>query len=63
MTDEPSFCVVCAWRKDCQKKYLGHGSELRCRDFTRDVTIKKENVNDTKADSGDTEGGPGTSQE
>ncbi len=49
MIDEPSLCVVCAWRKDCKKKYL-HGKEvsLRCSDFTRDATIKKDKADAEK---------------
>ncbi|OPY60250.1 MAG: hypothetical protein A4E57_04519 [Syntrophorhabdaceae bacterium PtaU1.Bin034] len=58
MADEPNFCVICAWRKECQKKFL-HAQDvtLRCRDFTKDVTIKKEKVDDKETNRGDDKGG------
>lgn len=41
MKEEISVCVVCAWRRDCQKRFLKReGAGLRCPDFSRDVTIK-----------------------
>jgi hypothetical protein len=47
MTKEPALCVVCAWRKDCQKKFLRSGEvTLRCPDFARDVSIKDEEKKD-----------------
>ncbi len=37
--EEKNICVICAWRKDCQKKYsLAHGQ--KCLEFTRDLTLK-----------------------
>lgn len=37
----PSICVVCAWRADCKKKYsLAGGMNLRCPEFSRDVTLR-----------------------
>jgi|YelNatPaOPRAMG01_1025707.scaffolds.fasta_scaffold254967_2 hypothetical protein len=36
---EPELCVICAWRKDCQKKFtLAYGQ--KCPEFTRDLTLK-----------------------
>ena len=35
---EPLICLVCAWRKDCLKKYSFTGGQ--CLDFSRDVTVK-----------------------
>ncbi|MDP3182959.1 MAG: hypothetical protein Q8M54_09115, partial [Desulfobaccales bacterium] len=37
-TQEPSICVVCAWRETCVKKYSFTGQH--CLEFTRDLTIK-----------------------
>jgi hypothetical protein len=38
---EPELCLVCAWRRDCQKKYsLAHGQ--KCLEFTRDVALKPQ---------------------
>ena len=37
------LCAVCAWRRDCLKKYkYESSSRLKCPDFTRDVTIRDE---------------------
>ena len=35
---EPSICLVCAWRADCVKKYSFTGQH--CLEYTRDLTIK-----------------------
>ncbi len=36
------FCTICAWRENCQKRFIERGdkSDLHCIDYTRDVTIK-----------------------
>ncbi len=54
MTTGQSLCVVCAWRKDCVKKFQkGKGVTLQCPDFTRDVSIKDtEKADVEKSDSG-----------
>jgi hypothetical protein len=38
LKQEPLICLVCAWRKDCLKKYSFTGGQ--CLDFSRDVTVK-----------------------
>ncbi len=55
MNTEPTLCIICAWKKDCQKKFLrGKDATLRCPDFTKDVSIKdREKLDDQKKDSGD----------
>ncbi|MCX5798186.1 MAG: hypothetical protein NTU90_01240 [Proteobacteria bacterium] len=55
MNTEPSLCIICAWKKDCQKKFLrSKDATLRCPDFTKDVSIKdREKLDDQKKDSGD----------
>ena len=59
MVNERTLCVVCAWRKDCQKKFLRTESSLRCADYSRDMSIKdmssKDGVksNGTKEIGGD----------
>jgi len=55
MSDEPTLCVVCAWRERCTKKFI-HGKEvsLRCPDFTKDLQIKKDKMDaeiDTSKDN------------
>ncbi|MBM4294909.1 MAG: hypothetical protein FJ126_08410 [Deltaproteobacteria bacterium] len=39
---EPSICVVCAWRGDCVKKFSFDGQH--CLEFTRDITLKPKPV-------------------
>lgn len=55
MNAEPSLCIICAWKKDCQKKFLrSKDVTFRCPDFTKDVFIKdREKLDDQKKDSGD----------
>lgn len=41
METEQTFCIICAWRENCQKRFLqGKDIQLRCPDFTRDLMIK-----------------------
>ncbi len=56
---EPAICQVCAWRGECQKKFMGgHDRAFRCTEFTRDRGAReKESPNDTKDDRGDPRGG------
>lgn len=43
LIDERSICAICAWRGDCQKRFNFESSgQLRCPDYTRDVSIKSE---------------------
>jgi hypothetical protein len=39
---EPSICVVCAWRENCVKKFSFTGQH--CLEFTRDLTLKAKPV-------------------
>ncbi len=34
------FCVICAWRETCAKKFSVPDGGAHCPDFTRDVSIK-----------------------
>ena len=39
--DERKFCLLCAWRQFCQKKFSYSGDvALYCADYVRDLTIK-----------------------
>ena len=42
MSDKRQFCVVCAWRENCAKKFCVPDGGARCPDFTRDISIKVE---------------------
>jgi hypothetical protein len=50
MNRDPALCVVCAWRKDCQKKFLRDAEVTsRCPDFSRDISIRDEEKKDDSA--------------
>lgn len=36
------ICAVCAWRKDCRKKFSVSGRDVHCPDFSRDINIEME---------------------
>ena len=40
------ICAICAWRATCQKKFSMSGKDVRCPDFSRDVTIKEKKEGD-----------------
>jgi hypothetical protein len=43
------ICAVCAWRATCQKKFSISGRDMRCPDFTKDLSIKdKEGPKETR---------------
>jgi hypothetical protein len=49
MATEKKYCSICAWRKDCQKRFsvsTDLSGNVRCPDFTRDVSIKDEEIED-----------------
>lgn len=43
-----NICIVCAWRATCQKKFSVSGSDFKCSDFVKDVSIKEEKEEDTE---------------
>ncbi len=56
MSMDRTLCAICAWRGDCNKKFM-HGSGVHCPDFTRDLTIRareeeKTEVLKSKAEKG-----------
>ena len=49
MSDDRTFCVVCAWRGDCQKRiHFEQSGQRYCPDYTRDLTIKSDPEEDRK---------------
>jgi len=46
MTLEKKLCAICAWRRNCQKKFSssssGPSGSMYCSDFTKDISIKEE---------------------
>ena len=49
MGDDRTYCVVCAWRGDCQKKlHFEHSGQRFCPDYSRDLTLKPDVEEDGK---------------
>ncbi|MBI4826949.1 MAG: hypothetical protein HY807_11120 [Nitrospirae bacterium] len=42
MNNKVDICAVCAWRADCKKKFSISGKDMRCPDFSRDISIKEK---------------------
>lgn len=34
------FCAICAWRENCAKKFCVADGGAHCPDFTRDISLK-----------------------
>ena len=42
-SDRPTLCGVCAWRRNCKKKYgFDPKTPVKCADFTRDLRLPSE---------------------
>jgi hypothetical protein len=39
MSMDRTLCAICAWRGDCNKKFM-QGNGVHCPDYTRDLTIR-----------------------
>jgi hypothetical protein len=39
MSMDRMYCAICAWRRDCKKKFSS-GDSFHCPDFTKDLTIR-----------------------
>ena len=39
MSLDKSLCSRCAWRGDCNRKFMD-GSGIHCPDYTKDLTIR-----------------------
>ena len=49
---EKTLCIICAWRENCQKRFMARKDvSFRCPDFVRDVSIKDEGKGDDKEGS------------
>lgn len=50
--DERKFCILCAWRQFCQKKFsYSSGLALNCADYVRDLAIKDLDAPQPPSDS------------
>jgi hypothetical protein len=52
MSRKVDICVVCAWRADCQKKFSISGRDIRCPDFSRDISIPEDREENTEESKG-----------
>jgi hypothetical protein len=39
MSMDRTLCAICAWRGDCNKKFM-QGNGVHCPDYTKDLTIR-----------------------
>ncbi len=46
MSSSNTICAICAYRATCQKKFSVSGSDMRCTDFAKDVSIKENESED-----------------
>ncbi len=52
MTNKVEICAICAWRETCQKKFSMSGRDMRCADFSEDLSLKKgKRANKDKEDT------------
>lgn len=50
--ESASICAICAWRENCKKKFLLSGKDLRCPDYTRDISIRDKPEEAPEPESG-----------
>jgi hypothetical protein len=47
MEAEKKFCLICAWRENCQKRFsivTDSSGSVRCPDYSRDLSIKDKDI-------------------
>ena len=47
MGTEKRYCVICAWRAGCQKRFsvaTDASGNVHCPDYTRDLSIKNKDI-------------------
>lgn len=47
MGTDRSLCAICAWRRDCKKKFM-HAEGVYCPDYTKDLTIRDKEPQEEK---------------
>jgi hypothetical protein len=40
MPHSENICSICAWRETCKKKFSVSGRDVRCADFTKELSVK-----------------------
>jgi len=48
MTEELEICAICAWRATCQKKFSMSGHDTHCPDFSKDLSIGRDEDDEPK---------------
>lgn len=49
MSAEKKYCVICAWRAGCQKRYsvaTDASGNVHCPDYSRDLLIKDKDIDE-----------------
>ncbi len=44
---EKKYCVICAWRANCQKRFsvgTDASGNVHCPDYSRDLSIKDQDI-------------------
>jgi len=47
MGTEKKYCVICAWRANCQKRFsvaTDASGNVHCPDYSRDLSIKDKDI-------------------
>jgi len=47
MSGEKKYCVICAWRVSCQKRFCvttDASGNVHCPDYSRDLSIKDKDI-------------------
>jgi hypothetical protein len=47
MSAEKKYCVICAWRVSCQKRFCvstDASGNVHCPDYSRDLSIKDKDI-------------------
>jgi len=47
MGTEKKYCVICAWRANCQKRFnvvSDASGNVHCPDYSRDLSIKEKDI-------------------
>ena len=43
MSMDRTLCAICAWRRDCKKKF-SHGEGVHCPDYTKDLALRDKSA-------------------
>lgn len=49
MSSDRRYCVICAWRGNCQKKFsvtTDAAGQVHCPDYSRDLSIKDKDIDE-----------------